>query len=328
MRKFCVFLAGAFFAVAAAHAHDDLDGIIEVVNNSIITKLQVEEGIAGPVKTLRAVYGPNSSNFWFKVRQYQQEELDALERKHLILDDFARGAYSTNWVDDEVNKMLKEDLKKNYEGSEIKLTQTLQAEGRTKEQYRKEMRERVIVDELAHYHSVGKIIISPAAIEKYYYDHLDEFKVEDQVKLRTICIAPAAGDPPGTAKALAAEIMRKIDGGIPFADMARECSADQYRSAGGDWGRWVERSEMLAPLAEAAFSLKPGQRGQVEVTDERTKATDCYLLLVEDARPAHVRPLSEVEDAIDGVLHVQRGSVLLEQWIKRLRAKSQTQILP
>ncbi|MGA2555283.1 MAG: hypothetical protein ABSG04_03330, partial [Verrucomicrobiota bacterium] len=89
MRKFCVFLAGAFFAVAAAHAHDDLDGIIEVVNNSIITKLQVEEGIANSVKSLRNAYGPNSSNFWFKVRQYQQEELDALERKHLILDDFA-----------------------------------------------------------------------------------------------------------------------------------------------------------------------------------------------------------------------------------------------
>ena len=83
MRRFCIFLAGAFFAVAAAHAHDDLDGIIEVVNNSVITNLQVEDGIAKAVNSLSHAYGPNSSNFWFNVRQLQQDELESLERKHV-----------------------------------------------------------------------------------------------------------------------------------------------------------------------------------------------------------------------------------------------------
>lgn len=39
-------------------------------------------------------------------------------------------------------------------------------------------------------------------------------------------------------------------------------------------------------------------------------------------RPAHITPLSEVQVAIDKVLKAQRGSMLLEQWIKRLQAKS------
>jgi parvulin-like peptidyl-prolyl isomerase len=105
--------------------------------------------------------------------------------------------------------------------------------------------------------------------------------------------------------------------------MAKVYSTDRFRSAGGDWGRWFERKEMNPALADIAFSLKPGQRGPVvEVPDERTKATVCYLLMVDDVRPAHITPLSEVQVAIDKVLKAQRGSMLLEQWIKRLQAKS------
>jgi regulator of protease activity HflC (stomatin/prohibitin superfamily) len=44
--------------------------------------------------------------------------------------------------------------------------------------------------------------------------------------------------------------------------------------------------------------------------------------MVDDVRPAHITPLSEVQVAIDKVLKAQRGSMLLEQWIKRLQAKS------
>ena len=41
----------------------------------------------------------------------------------------------------------------------------------------------------------GKIIISPTAIEKYYNDHPDDFKVEDQVKLRMIQLPESARQP-------------------------------------------------------------------------------------------------------------------------------------
>jgi len=323
MRCFCIFAAGAFFAAAPAAPAGTLDRIVLVVNNSVITELQVEDAIASYVPRLRSVYGSDPTNFIAKVTKLQEDELEALERSKLILDDFAKGAYSTNWLDDELNKALKQDLKESYSGSQTKLTLTLQAEGRTKEEYRKQMRENVIVGALSQLHSTGKFIISPAAIEKYYNDHLDDFKVEDQIKLRTIRIAPPADGPPGAAKELAGEIIRKIDGGISFADMAKECSSDEYRSAGGNWGRWVERKELVPALGNVAFSLQSGKRGPVvEVPDERSGATVCYLLMVDEARPAHVSPLSEVAGAVERMLKAQRGNLLLDQWIKRLEAKS------
>lgn len=51
---------------------------------------------------------------------------------------------------------------------------------------------------------------------------------------------------------------RIVDGGEEFAAVAEELSTDEGTAAnGGDLG-WFAREEMVAPFAEAAFSLEPG----------------------------------------------------------------------
>jgi peptidyl-prolyl cis-trans isomerase SurA len=47
-----------------------------------------------------------------------------------------------------------------------------------------------------------------------------------------------------------------------------------------------------------------------------------YLMLVEDKRVAHVRPLEEVRDEIEKELIVQERGRLYKQWVERLRAKA------
>ena len=330
MRSFCVFTTGLLLSAGALAQpgtlsdSNNLDGIVVVVNNSIITKLQVNDPITDTAMRLAPMLRDDPTNYWTQVARLQHDQLEALEQSKLILDEFARGAYTTNWVDDAVNKMFKAELKKHFDNSETKLTLSLQTEGLTKEEYRRQMRERVIVDQLAHLHSTGKIIISPAAVEKYYTNHLDDFKVEDQVKLHTIYIAPGSDAPPGAAREIANEILHKMDQGVSFSDLAKEFSADaKSRAAGGDWGRWVDRKELIAPLREAAASLKPGQLSPIiEVPDERNRTTNCYIVRVDDVRPAHVSPLSEVQSAVEEHLKSERGNMLLEQWFRRLEAKS------
>ena len=328
LKCYCVLAASAFFAAAcSAQPSGFLDGILAVVNNSVITYLQVEDSIALQIDALRRTYLPNDpTNFLAKVKQLQDDQLEITERTKLVLDDFARGEYTTNWVDDAVEAAIKQDLKEAYEGRRDKLVKTLQAQGRTYESYKKMLREHIIVGELVKLHSSGKIIVSPVAIEKFYNEHSTNFYVEDQVKLRMIQVPQPSGSPPGTAKQMAGEILQRIDGGVPFAEMAAVYSSGPGRAAGGDCG-WVDRTDYRKELTDAAFSLKPGQRGPVvELPDERAGAapgaTICYLLMVEDFRRAHVRPLSEVEAEIEHDLQVQRGKLLEDQWIERLRAKS------
>jgi hypothetical protein len=44
--------------------------------------------------------------------------------------------------------------------------------------------------------------------------------------------------------------------------------------------------------------------------------------MVEDVRPAHISSLTEVQSSIERTLQAQRGNILQNQWIDRLKAKS------
>jgi hypothetical protein len=45
-------------------------------------------------------------------------------------------------------------------------------------------------------------------------------------------------------------------------------------------------------------------------------------MLVEQTRPAHVKPLNEVRDEIEATLRAQQRKQLEEQWIDRLKQKT------
>ena len=91
--------------------------------------------------------------------------------------------------------------------------------------------------------------------------------------------------------------------------MASVYSQGSQRNQGGDWG-WVERSVLRKELADVAFAIKPGQ-----VSDVIDMPQACYLILVEETRPAHVKPLSDVRNEIEATLRAQQQKQLEEQWI-------------
>jgi len=323
-RVLFIFAAGAFFATAcAAQQSGLLDGILALVNNSVITDLQVEDQIITQLPALRITCGTDTNKFIAEVNKLRENELESMEHVKLILDDFTKGEYTTNWVDDAVKAACDQDLKARFSGRRETLIKYLHQLGMTYEDYLKQKREMVIVENMLNYHTgTSKIIISPSAIEKYYHDHADDYKLEDQVKLRMIQVPQSPGSPPGAGRELAGDILRKIDSGVPFAEMAVVNSSAPQRTSGGDWG-WVDRKGLRKELADVAFSLKAGQHSSVvEVPGDGKDPPSCYLLMVEDVRAAHVRPLSEVESDIEKTLQAQRGQVLEDQWMKRLEAKA------
>ena len=98
--------------------------------------------------------------------------------------------------------------------------------------------------------------------------------------------------------------------------MATVYSESSQSKEGGNWG-WVERSVLRKELGDIAFTLKPGQRsGVIELPDA------CYLMLVEDSRVSHVRPISEVRSDIEKTLSAEEHERLRKQWIQKLKAKS------
>ena len=201
-------------------------------------------------------------------------------------------------------------------------TKSLQEEGSNYERFRQEMRDRFIQSQMRIKNVSGELIISPHKIESYYLAHTNDYKMDDEVKLRMIVLnKPVAGDPAQVRK-LAEEIIRKIKEGAAFAEMAGVYSEGRQGREGGDWG-WVQKLDrdgalvLRKELAEVAFSLKPGELSGVIETPEAF-----YLMLVEDKRPAHVKAISEVRGEIEKNMLTQERERIQKLWIDRLKQKT------
>jgi parvulin-like peptidyl-prolyl isomerase len=192
---------------------------------------------------------------------------------------------------------------------------TLQSQGMTAEQFRKQVREQYIEQALRSQNVQKEIFISPYKIEKYFLAHQDEFRLEDQIKLRMIVLSKTTPDDTNALK-LAGEIQAKIKDGTPFAEMAAVYSQGSQQHQGGDWG-WVQRSVLRKELADVAFTLPPGQVSEVVDTSDT-----CYLMFVEEKKPAQVKPLTEVSQSIEKTLRIQEQAKLRKQWIEGLKKKT------
>ena len=288
------------------------DGVKAVVNDQVITYSQVEEFTAPAADTLRRQYPDAPDMFQLKLNDALGDSLEQLVERQLILRSFDTDGYQL--PESVVDQLVQDRIRERF-GDRVTFIKTLQAQGMTVEQFRKEVRDQYIVQALRQKNVSSEIVISPYKVETYYLAHQNDFKMEDEIKLRMIVLNKTSPADTNTVQR-ANEILAEIKKGATFADMATVYSDGSQKSQGGDWG-WVERSVLRKDLAEIAFSLKPGQMSGIIDTPESV-----YLMLVEQTRPAHVRPLGEIRDDIEKTLRTQEQARLEKQWIEGLKKKT------
>jgi peptidyl-prolyl cis-trans isomerase SurA len=304
---------GAVLGCALQLRAELVNGIKAIVHDSVITVEDVEGFTEPAARALWRQYNARPEMLQKKMDEARVDSLEVLVERQLILQDFKTAGY--NMPESVIEEMVQERIHSRY-GDRMTLTKTLQAEGVTYEKFRQQIRDQFINEILRQKNVASEIMISPHKVETYYLAHKDDFKMEDEIKLRMIVLTNSAdGDAPQTMK-LAEEILAKLKDGAPFSEMASIYSQGSQRKDGGDWG-WVERSVLRKELADVAFTLKPGERsGVIEIPGAY------YLMLVEETRPAHHKSLGEVRDQIEKNLLLEERSRLEKQWIERLKKKT------
>jgi parvulin-like peptidyl-prolyl isomerase len=302
-------LAGGVLPAAAELAN----GVQAVVDDSAITIHEFNSLNEQTYDALLRRYQGDPQEFEKKVNQTRAENLEKLVDWKLVLHEFKTAGYSLpeSLLDD----LVQERIRTRFHDPTT-FAKTLQEEGMTREKYRQQIREQFIVEQLRAKNISQEIIISPHKVEAYYLAHREEFKVEDEVKLRMIVLNKTDNTNSPPAHALAEEILAQIKAGTPFAEMASVYSQESKRSQGGDWD-WVERSVLRKELSDAAFSLKPGDCSSVIDTGNA-----CYILRVEDKRPAHFKSLTDVRGQIERSLLLEEQGRLEKQWMEKLKRKT------
>jgi peptidyl-prolyl cis-trans isomerase SurA len=315
MKFICKIFAVASFACILSARGQLVDGIKVVVDDSLVTHVDVDLDMLGrgAVESLRRQYAGEEDTFQKKLAEAESDSLERLLDRQLILHEFKSMKVPETILDSEVDREIQNEIQSRYM-DRMTLMKTLQAEGITYEAHRKQIRERIIISFLSHKNVSSEVIISPHKVEAFYLAHTNDFKLQDEVKLRMIVLTNSPSPDAPQARKLAEEIVAKLKEGADFGQLAAVYSQVPQRR---EKGEWIDRAILRKEIADAAFKLKAGERSDVIETPEA-----CYIVLIEDIRSSHMKSLGEVRDQIEGTLKLEERSRLEKQWLAKLKKKT------
>src|SRR5258706_4146687 len=179
-RLILILMALSAFA-SSAKASAELDNYIAaIVNESIITFQDVRDASRKSIGALEQIYLRRPELLREKQNAVMTEALEALVAKVLIVDEFKTsvGAVPENMLDNQISQQIRKDFvdRQNFRKS-------LRQEGISYEKYRKMVHDDMVVRFMMDRNVRSAIIISPQKIESYYTNHLQDYKMDNQVKL-------------------------------------------------------------------------------------------------------------------------------------------------
>jgi peptidyl-prolyl cis-trans isomerase SurA len=313
VRFLCLAFALLALAPTARAATPNLvNGIAVIVGDAVITYKDIQMALSEDLDALERRFGSNPQVFNQKAAELEKAKLEEMVENQLVLQEFKRAGYVVPEsyfqarIDDDIRKF----------GDRLTLTKTLQAQGITFETYRNRIRERVILQLMWREKVPQEPLISPTKIENYYTQNRDNFKMEDQIKLRMIVLTNSPNNTAYSPLRVAEEIVAKLEQKVPFEELARVYSQGSQAQEGGDWG-WVQRSVLNTNLAQVAFSLDPGQHSKAIAAP-----SGAYVLYVEDKKVSHIKTLSEVRDEVEATLRAEEIKRLRKKWVEQLKDKA------
>ena len=317
----------------AARAQYLADGIAAVVNDKIITYVQINQQVAETVNLLRQNY--QGQDLFQRVQEQKLNVLKALIDRELILQDFksSGGFIPDTFTNERINDIIRDQ----YGGDRVAFIKTLYERGVTMQKYKEEIQDNAIVGYMRNRNVVQSVLVSPYQIEQYYQENLRLFQQDEQIKVATIVLhkslfpstrtgkdgKPESYDP---QQDIAGEILYKLDTGSDFGEMAKAYSEAGNKDQGGELG-WVTqngKTAIRADLWPAISKLQPGQHTDVIPTDDGYY----YIVMVEDRKKSAMTPLEDVRAEIEKKIIDDQLQIRQQQWLDSLRAKAFIKMFP
>jgi len=223
-------------------------------------------------------------------------------------------------VDEELKSQLENIKKENNMESDQDLIRALQQQGMTFEEFKKQLRERILREGIIYQQVMGSIVIEDAEIVNYHKLHPEEFSELAEYKLRGIYIS-AGQRSEEEIEAKKREISEKLVSGEECAALAGEYTEDATKEKQGDMGRYKE-GQLSESLEQAVEKLKEG-----EVAPWLKVINGWYLLRVDEKKERRLKTFEESRDELQQKLFDEKRQKKTEEFLRNLREKSYIKIL-
>jgi len=309
----------SLFSTTTGHA-EVIDRVVAVVNDEIITLLELEEKAAQILKQLPKDQA-DGALMDTKKNELLAQVLPQLIDEHLAQEEIKKLhiEVSDQEVDDyiqrfaQMNNLTVEELKKR-----------MTAEGINEKSYRDEMRKQIERHKLINSQVRSKIVVTDEEVLAYWKENNPQTSAAKgaSIYLQHICI-PYTPETKQEAKAQAENAWKELKKGKTFEEVAQTWSMVPSKTEGGDLGAFTHQE--LAPfIKEAIAGLKPGDYSKVIDTPA---GFQIFRIKPVKADAMAELPSDIPKEQIKEILFRQKINKRFEDWMRELRSKATIRIL-
>lgn len=208
--------------------------------------------------------------------------------------------------------------------SEDAFKKALAADGGSIDRLQRDITRRLQISKLLDQEITPQVSVPDKAIKAFYDQNLERFKESDAIRASHILVAippNASAADKQQARAKADAVLKKVQSGADFAQLARAESQDRGSAEnGGDLG-FFGKGQMVPPFEAAAFILKPGEISPVVETQ-----FGFHIIKQQEQRAARTTPLAEVNQQIAQYLRAQQGEEKTAAFVEQLKAKAKVEM--
>ena len=324
MKRIVLALAVLGLVTAAYSADTVVEEIIARINNSIITRSDLQRSREQSLQELREK-GMSVAEAEQQAAQHEKDVLrDLIDQQLLVQKASDLGITG----DTELIKRLDEIRKSMNLDSMEALEKAAQAQGVSYEDFKQNLKNQILTQQVIGRDVGSRIQNTQEEIKQFYDAHKSEMERPERVALSEILVSTQKPGPDGKladvedpAQITAAEkkaqgLLDSINKGAKFDDVAKSNSDGPTAAQGGDLG-YFNRGTLAKELEDLTFAMKPGEVSKVI----RTKQGFVLLEVTAHDAPG-VPPLKDVEGAIQEQLYLQKLQPALRAYLTKLREEA------
>ncbi len=310
---FLVVLSAVCMAVPSDLRAEITNRVVATVNSDIITLYELN-------RSIEQVTGLSASNLRL------QDEGRFYQVRRAVLNNLINEKVTEQQIRKLGIKVTERDIdeaiervKRENRVTQEELLSSLRLEGITLKEYRQRVKEEIERARLVDYEVKSKTMITEADSRNYYQNNSEQFSETHKVKLARILLRTA--DPADKAELaktrdLGEEILRKLEGGSDFSDMAKAYSQGPAGPEGGCLG-WILFDQLDPSLKKRIAKLSPG-----EYTELHECLYGIQIVQLVDEIGGGIKPFEEVRDAIYSKLFRGKVEEKYADWLSKLREES------
>jgi len=294
---------------------------VVVVNGKPVSKGEYDRALKAYMRNFAQTTGAMHGKVSEPNDQMKSDVLEQLVDRELLYQESQK--FPAEKAGEQVATEL-EQIKARFPSPEA-FTQALASDQLTEEALKDLVGRQVSVRHYVETEIASKVEVKDEAVAAFYKENEDKFATPEQVRCSHILIRTAEDAKPedkAAAKKKAQDVQVRCAKGEDFAALAKEFSEDPgSKESGGDLG-FFGREQMVAPFAEAAFALKPGQ-----VSDVVETRFGYHVIKLAERKDPSKRGIDEVKDQIKAYLNSRALDQAVQGRVAELKAAAKIDVL-